>query len=73
MFLWNGLLLVELSFCKQEGLTDHCRGGSVHENIKKGRITYIYISSETREMIIPNNNKLIIPSLPGQFNIDLYN
>ena len=42
MFLWNGLLLVELSFCKQEVLTDHCREGSAHENIKKGRITYIY-------------------------------
>ena len=57
MCLCNGLVLVELSFCKQEWLTDHYPDESVNENIKN-RPSHLYISSETQE-------KLIIPSLPG--------
>ena len=57
MFLCNGLVLVEPSFCKQEWLTDHCREEAIDEDIKN-RPSHIYILSETRE-------KLIILSLPG--------
>ena len=59
MFLCNGLVLVELSFCKQEWLTDHCCEEAINENIKnRPSHIYIYILSETQE-------KLIILSLPG--------
>ena len=57
MFLCNGLVLVELSFCKQEWLTDHCCEATVNENVKN-RPSHVYILSETPE-------KLIILSLPG--------
>ena len=49
MFLFNGL--VELSFCKQEWLTDHCREETVNENMKN-RPSHVYILSETREKLI---------------------
>ena len=57
MFLFNGLVSVELSFCEQEWLTDHCREETVSENMKN-RPSHVYILSETRE-------KLIILSLSG--------
>ena len=49
MFLFNGL--VELSFCKQEWLTDHCHEETVNENMKN-RPSHVYILSETREKLI---------------------